>query len=528
MTGAGFVGWSIDSVVASTLLMVAILLLRAKVRQVAGAQVAYALWALPVLRLVLPPLPHWPVAIATPVSQAGETIVVLMVPAAVPTLATHPAATFPIGYVLLAAWALGAIAFVAWHALNHRQFCRRIVGGAVSVEAVDGVRIIESTTAPWPIAFGIVERYVAFPVGIADRYDADERALALAHELGHHARGDLIANWIALVVLAVHWFNPVAWRAFRAFRADQELATDARVLAGRSATDRHIYACAIVKAAHGGAVSAACHLHTITDLKGRLKMLTTTPASRRRFALGATTVGAIVVAGLGLTASGSSAAAISAGVQEAVAPVPPVAPVGPVGPVAPSAPLDGSIATASSVDGSMTAMASTGGHAVKRIVVVKDGKTTRYAEGDIDAHLAAHEWVSIRPLAANGTRMIVKMEDDPNTRVEVQSIPAISSAQCGIGTGKPLSMVIDTGKGQKRKIVICTDRIERVTADAMVTARNSAAVERNAYTQGLTGLLTAREKVSADTGMSDADRTRALTSIDQSIVEMKRQLARMD
>src|SRR3546814_1322350 len=75
-----------------------------------------------------------------------------------------------------------------------------------------------------------------------------------------------------LLVLAVHWFNPIAWRAFRAFCADQEMANDARVLAGKSATFRHVYACAIVKAAHGGAVSAACHLHTINDLKGRLKI----------------------------------------------------------------------------------------------------------------------------------------------------------------------------------------------------------------------------------------------------------------
>ena len=94
--------------------------------------------------------------------------------------------------------------------------------------------MIETDAATGPLAFGVLAHYVAFPRDFAERYDAAERELALAHELGHHARGDLLANWAALVVLALHWFNPLAWRAFRAFRADQEMANDARVLAGRA------------------------------------------------------------------------------------------------------------------------------------------------------------------------------------------------------------------------------------------------------------------------------------------------------
>src|SRR3546814_13277366 len=86
------------------------------------------------------------------------------------------------------------------------------------------------------------------------------------------------------------------------------MANDARVLAGKSATFRHVYACAIVKAAHGGAVSAACHLHTINDLKGRLKMLSTRQTSRARLASGIAAVALVTATGLGVTASGTQAA----------------------------------------------------------------------------------------------------------------------------------------------------------------------------------------------------------------------------
>ncbi|MFX6040888.1 M56 family metallopeptidase, partial [Acinetobacter baumannii] len=73
-----------------------------------------------------------------------------------------------------------------------------------SARAVEGapVAIIETDAAAGPLAFGIWRRYVAFPADFRERYDADERSLALEHELAHHDGGDLIANWVALAVLA--------------------------------------------------------------------------------------------------------------------------------------------------------------------------------------------------------------------------------------------------------------------------------------------------------------------------------------
>ena len=44
------IGWLIEGLIASTVLMVAVLALRAPVRKAFGADIAYALWLLPVLR----------------------------------------------------------------------------------------------------------------------------------------------------------------------------------------------------------------------------------------------------------------------------------------------------------------------------------------------------------------------------------------------------------------------------------------------------------------------------------------------
>ena len=51
------IGWALETFVATTLLMLLVLAIRAPVRKAFGPGVGYALWLLPVLRMALPPLP---------------------------------------------------------------------------------------------------------------------------------------------------------------------------------------------------------------------------------------------------------------------------------------------------------------------------------------------------------------------------------------------------------------------------------------------------------------------------------------
>ncbi|HTG38843.1 M56 family metallopeptidase [Sphingomonas sp.] len=304
------IAWAIETLVASTLLMLIVLVVRAPVRRAVGPQIAYALWSLPVLRMLLPPLPE---------AWRGQALPTLPLPEDITVYLGDPVAVLPVSpdqgmgwpAMLLTLWAIGAVVFAAWHMFTYARFCARLHAGARSrVRLASGrVTMIESSAAAGPLAFGVQRKYVAFPVDFAERYDDLERDLALAHELGHHARGDLLANWVALGMLALHWFNPVAWRAFRAFRADQEMACDALVLSGRQPTLRHAYGRAIVKSAQGGALSAACHLHTVNEIKGRLRMLTRHERpSRVRRGAGVAGIAAMTLGALALTASGTRAA----------------------------------------------------------------------------------------------------------------------------------------------------------------------------------------------------------------------------
>lgn len=512
------IAWAIEALLASTLLMALVLVIRAPVRRQFGPSIAYALWALPAVRLLLPPLPQLHSAAPQLLNRASQTVTIYVIEPLGGSAAAPTSLYSSLGVALAILWGAGAAAFLGWHALGHWRFCRRMIDQCVSTERAGDIEVIETSAASGPLAFGIFRRYVAFPRDFAERYDADERELALLHELGHHQRGDLIANWVALAVLALHWFNPLAWRAFRAFRADQEMANDALVLAGRSAIDRHTYACAIVKAAHGGAVSAACHLHTIQDLKGRLRMLTTGRRSRLRLTLGGTAVAALMIGGLTATASGTPAAAtVRAGVEKAtgidiaaidarvaarlqsVPPAPPAEPEGaPLPPPPPSAPARAEMPAAP--DDATTVTADSDGKAGTKV-----GKRFKIVRVNKDGKMMAEDWVG--PI----------------------NVPDVRNSNCGTGSsGDDRDMVVNKVRGDKRMIIICNDRIERVVSLNKVNLEKSKDIQRMAYAHALEGLHRARERVAGDDRMEAEAKREALDSIDDSIKDMQADMANPD
>lgn len=488
--------WVIETFVATTLLMLLVLAIRKPVNRHFGPNIAYALWALPVLRLVLPPLPEsWRASAETPVAAASEVIYYIVDPITVPqATATTPATALPMEAapidwlpIIVGIWAVGALAFLAYHLIAHSRFCARLLRRAkIERTVAEGrVHVIETDAATGPLAFGIWRKYVAFPRDFSERYDPLERNLALAHELGHHLRGDLIANWIALVVLALHWFNPVAWRAFRAFRADQEMACDALVLSGRAPALRHAYGRAIVKSAHGGAVSAACHLHTINELKGRLRMLSKHDRkSRTRITAGVTGAAALTLAGLALTASGTQAAAnLRADVGDAIGvdlQEPPAAPTAPEAAAeAPAAP---------------EAMAAPA--AAKKIRIVtrdKDGKITITQDGEISTVQTGHKRIVIRD------GRVVSGDGIP------ADMPTVISARCGPPNDGDVKL--ERTDGKRRSITICTDRIEARTEAAVARgmAARDAALDR---AQASREAAQARAEASREAAQAHAEASR--------------------
>ena len=293
--------WLLQNMIAASLMMLVVLAIRTPVARAFGAVWAYALWSLPLARLVLPPLPESAPDLPLPslalLMPAGSEAAAASLPAAGAGL-LMPA--------LLAVWAGGVAVFLVVQFINYRGFLARLSFASRSAGAFRGLPLLESGAVDGPIAVGLLDRRIVVPADFASRYSATERRLAAEHEYVHHRRGDIWWNLTALLVLALNWFNPIAWIAFVAFRADQELACDAAVATAAGPGERADYASALVKSASRPGLIAACPLNHADQLKRRLKMMTGHRTSRLRSLGGAAALVTIAGAGLALAAPGAA------------------------------------------------------------------------------------------------------------------------------------------------------------------------------------------------------------------------------
>ena len=279
------IDWLADTLLATSLLMALVLLVREPVRRQFGPAVAYGLWLIPALRMIMPPL-TWTVERAAPVAgpllpgpprPALSSIVPVAEPGLIEQLGGWEA-------LAVAAWLAGASAMLLCGLLVYGRQRRFVLRDSIQLDRIGKIRIVRSRAVRGPMAFGVLDRVIAVPVDFDERYEPRERRLALDHELAHHKRGDLAVNGIALSLLCLHWFNPLAWLSHAAFRFDQEAACDARVLAKAGSRNRAAYANAIAKAASGRALLFAGALDRPGTLRRRLQSMLTVPSDSRRFA----------------------------------------------------------------------------------------------------------------------------------------------------------------------------------------------------------------------------------------------------
>jgi bla regulator protein BlaR1 len=314
--------WLIDTALYTAVLIALVLVLRRPVAHHFGPTMAYALWALPLLRLVLPPL-VLPASLAPAPEAATATLdastVELLLRAEHLNAAAAPPPAWEWSDLVLPLWLASAALFLGWRMWNYRRMRAELLAGAKPVGEAGKVRLVETPAVASPIAFGLFDKVVALPPRFMAMEDRAARDLAIAHELAHHRGHDIAANFAAQPLLALHWFNPLAWMGWRAMRRDQEAACDARVMAGRDRAERAAYADLLAGFAAGPrlalAAPMACPILGEKSIIHRLRSLSMTDISRRRRILGRLLLGAAAVT-VPLTASVSYAQADVSAVQE--------------------------------------------------------------------------------------------------------------------------------------------------------------------------------------------------------------------
>jgi beta-lactamase regulating signal transducer with metallopeptidase domain len=317
--------------VSVALLVGLVLMVRRPVADRFGAKAAYALWALPALRAVMPPLPSGWVSVwgwllpAEPVAGAPESVAPVWMAAeampdpvmgiAAPEGLAEPAPVFasetaPIGWgefdwadlagPVLGVWLAGAVFVLVRDILRQRAFARLVAvetraagdalqarvdttAKALGVSGRVGVRM--GLLASGPMIGGLVRPVVILPEWFSEDYSEAEQHHALVHELTHVRRGDLWALQGLSLVRALNWYNPLMSFALPAFRSDQEAACDADVLA-LPGTSARTYGETLVKTARLASGQGTAHWPALAALplanaiKERLKLMQN-PSPRR-------------------------------------------------------------------------------------------------------------------------------------------------------------------------------------------------------------------------------------------------------
>lgn len=100
----------------------------------------------------------------------------------------------------------------------------------------DGVLV--SDIAETPAVYGIIRPIIVIPPAYADK----DIKQVVSHEKMHIQRRDNLWRILGLVVVAVHWFNPVAWLLLKVFLSDLEFACDEAIVSKMTPEERRKYA----------------------------------------------------------------------------------------------------------------------------------------------------------------------------------------------------------------------------------------------------------------------------------------------
>lgn len=246
----------------------------------------YRLWAVMVVRLLLPAVPASPVSLSkldltghlqrvisalqshhadnreshesqtasvtqTDSQQPKVTVIYGGPPADLNPLvpAVRPAAPLPhamsLPAIVLLVWVAGVIAFLAGLVGANIQLSRRLRGAAPVTDAPllsrfheccrrAGIRrcpeLLITDAVRIPATAGIWRLRILLPPGIFDGLSDQQQRSVLLHELAHVKCHDVLANWALALAQNIHWFNPAIRWAIGRLKVDREMARDAMVL----------------------------------------------------------------------------------------------------------------------------------------------------------------------------------------------------------------------------------------------------------------------------------------------------------
>ncbi|MGS2721280.1 TonB family protein [Paraglaciecola aestuariivivens] len=235
------INWLIEQQLPISLLLLVLIGLEAKGIKKLGANIVYALWLLVPLLLIATNLPQNVIAVS---DQSIYSYLVKV-------NSVNQVNEFSINWDML--WIAGCLAILTIATVTQWQIHRISKLGEqdlrLKAKLPKSLSVVSNQQFSGPVLTGIFTPTLLIPKDFYEQFSQRQQDLIIAHELVHLRRHDNLFNLLALIFVAVFWFNPIAWLAYRAFRRSQELACDQAVLQQANKQDKITYSRALVQCA---------------------------------------------------------------------------------------------------------------------------------------------------------------------------------------------------------------------------------------------------------------------------------------
>jgi beta-lactamase regulating signal transducer with metallopeptidase domain len=118
-------------------------------------------------------------------------------------------------------WLAGFAAMLIYSIVSYIRLKRKVCTATLLYG-----NVYETDEIVSPFVCGFFKPGIYLPIGMNE----NEQACVLQHERTHLRRYDHLIKPFAFLVLAMHWFNPLIWLAFRLMSRDMEMSCDESVL----------------------------------------------------------------------------------------------------------------------------------------------------------------------------------------------------------------------------------------------------------------------------------------------------------
>ena len=288
-------------IISSSLLIAAVLCIRAIGGDRLSARLRYALWGLVLVRLLIPvsigesalSLQRWMPNAAAPAVQQSQPVdldvyaesdsEVILQQTPVTEESTPAEQRLTAMEMLPVVYIVGCVLVAAVFLLSNIRFALKLRRSREYLKEqhlkLGAVPVYESAAIDTPCLFGFPKAAVYLTPEVLT--DKTAQRHVLAHELTHYRHGDHLWSLLRCVAVTLHWYNPLVWAAAILSQKDGELACDEGALRRLGNDERTSYARTLLGltcVGYKGVLTAATSMTgSESDLKTRIKRIAANP-----------------------------------------------------------------------------------------------------------------------------------------------------------------------------------------------------------------------------------------------------------